>query len=171
MVKTLFSEVKEYKASSFLSMLFAFLEVLVDTLIPLQMARIIDFGISASNFNQVLYHGSWMLVLVLAGLLFGILAGKFSAKASTGFAYNLRDSMFSNIQTFSFGNIDKFSTGGLITRLTTDVTNIQNAYQMVIRICVRAPMNGICAIIMALIISPKITMVFLVAIAFLGCIQ
>ena len=170
MVKTLFSEVKEYKASSFLSMLFAFLEVLVDTLIPLQMARIIDFGISASNFNQVLYHGSWMLVLVLAGLLFGILAGKFSAKASTGFAYNLRDSMFSNIQTFSFGNIDKFSTGGLITRLTTDVTNIQNAYQMVIRICVRAPMNGICAIIMALIISPKITMVFLVAIAFLGCI-
>lgn len=170
MVKTLFSEVKEYKASSFLSMLFAFLEVLVDTLIPLQMARIIDFGISAGNFNQVLYHGSWMLVLVLAGLLFGILAGKFSAKASTGFAYNLRDSMFSNIQTFSFGNIDKFSTGGLITRLTTDVTNIQNAYQMVIRICVRAPMNGICAIIMALIISPKITMVFLVAIAFLGCI-
>lgn len=168
MLKTLMKQIKQYKKDSFLTMFFAMLEVFMEIAIPVLMASIIDDGIAKQNISHVYKYGIIMLLTALVSLTCGYLAGKFAAKASTGFACNLRDGMYSNIQTFSFANIDKYSTAGLVTRLTTDVTNVQNAYQMIIRMCIRAPFSLILALIMAISICPQISVVFLVAIIFLS---
>ena len=167
MLKTLIKQIKQYKKASFLTMFFAMLEVFMEIAIPILMASIIDDGIAKQNITHVYTYGIIMLLTAAISLTCGYLAGKFAAKASTGFACNLRDAMYSNIQTFSFSNIDKYSTAGLVTRLTTDVTNVQNAYQMIIRMCLRAPFSLILAMIMAVSICPQISVVFLIAIIFL----
>lgn len=167
MVKTLMKQIKEYKKDSLLTMLFAALEVVLEIMIPLLMASLIDKGIEAGNMSNVTKYGALMFVIALGTLSLGFLAGNHAAKASTGFAANLRDAMYTNIQTFSFSNIDKYSTAGLVTRLTTDVTNVQMAYQMIIRMCIRAPMSLICALTMAMMINFKLSMIFVVAIVFL----
>ena len=167
MLKTLMKQIKEYKKDSLLTMLFAALEVFMEILIPLLMASLIDKGIQAGNMSQVYKYGVFMFIIAIATLSLGFLAGNHAAKASTGFAANVREAMYINIQTFSFSNIDKYSTAGLVTRLTTDVTNIQMAYQMIIRMCIRAPLSLICALSMALMISPSLSTIFIVAIIFL----
>jgi ATP-binding cassette subfamily B protein len=167
MLKTLLAQVKQYKTVSLLTPLFAIMEVLVDTLIPLAIDALIDKGIDVRNIRAVYLYGGIMILLAILGLIFGILAGRYAALASSGFACNVRDATFSNIQTFSFSNIDKFSTASLVTRLTTDVTNLQNAYQMIIRMCIRAPFMLICSLIMACLISPSLSMVFVIAIVIL----
>ena len=170
MVKTILAQVKQYKKASILTPLFAALEVVMEITIPMMMASLIDKGINAGNINYVMKDGFLMVLMAGCSLTFGIIAGKQAAKASTGLACNLRESMYKNIQTFSFENIDKYSTAGLITRMTTDVTNVQNAYQMILRMCVRAPMTLICSLVMALIINRSLSMIFVVAIAFLAVI-
>lgn len=167
MIKTLLKQVKEYKKDSLLTILFAALEVVMEIIIPLLMAQLIDKGIEAKSMEQVMRYGFVMFIISIGTLLLGFLAGKYAAKASTGVAANIRDAMYTNIQTFSFANIDKYSTAGLVTRLTTDVTNVQNAYQMLIRTCIRAPMNLICALTMAFFINAKLSMIFVVAVVFL----
>ena len=167
MLKTLMKQIKEYKKDSLLTMLFAALEVFMEILIPLLMASLIDKGIQAGNMGQVYKYGAFMFIIAIATLSLGFLAGNHAAKASTGFAANVREAMYINIQTFSFSNIDKYSTAGLVTRLTTDVTNVQMAYQMIIRMCIRAPLSLICALSMALMISPSLSTIFIVAIIFL----
>ena len=167
MLKTLMKQIKEYKKDSLLTMLFAALEVFMEILIPLLMASLIDKGIQAGNMSQVYKYGVFMFIIAIATLSLGFLAGNHAAKASTGFAANVREAMYINIQTFSFSNIDKYSTAGLVTRLTTDVTNVQMAYQMIIRMCIRAPLSLICALSMALMISPSLSTIFIVAIIFL----
>ena len=167
MLKTLAARVRQYRRDSLLAPLFSMLEAVMETLIPLVMASVIDDGISVGNISNVYRYGVRMLLLAALALLFGILAGRFAARASTGFAANLRADMYRNIQTFSFSNIDKYSTAGLVTRLTTDVTNLQNAYQMILRMCVRAPVTLICAVVLAVSISPRLSSVFLVAMVFL----
>ncbi|WP_373219253.1 ABC transporter transmembrane domain-containing protein [Ruminococcus sp. 5_1_39BFAA] len=169
MIKTLFRQIGEYKRDSILTPVFTALEVLMEILIPFVTASIIDKGIEAGDMQKVCLYGTVMLLLAFLSLFFGIQAGRFGASASTGFACNLRDSMYENIQTFSFSNIDKFSTAGLVTRMTTDVTNLQNAYQMILRIAVRAPLMLICSMIMCFIINVQLSMVFLVALVFLSC--
>ncbi|MBQ2021605.1 MAG: ABC transporter ATP-binding protein [Peptococcaceae bacterium] len=168
MLSTLLGQIKEYKKDTILTPIFTALEVFMEVLIPFIIASLIDKGIEAGNMPNVLLYGGMMLVLAMLSLLFGVLAGRYAAKASSGFAYNLRNSMYENIQTFSFSNIDKFSTAGLITRMTTDVTNVQNAFQMIIRIAVRAPLMLICSVIMCCVISVELSSVFLVAVVFLG---
>lgn len=168
MLKTLVAEIKEYKKASILTPVFIVLEVILEILIPLLMAKIIDEGVEAGNLRYVYGMGAIMLGVALLSLLFGSIAGITAAKASTGFAKNLRKAMYGNIQTFSFSNIDKYSTPGLVTRLTTDVTNVQNSYQMLIRICVRAPIMLISAMVMAFSINARLACVFLGAIVFLG---
>ena len=168
MLSTLLGQIKEYKKDTILTPIFTALEVFMEVLIPFIIAPLIDKGIEAGNMQNVLLYGGMMLVLAMLSLLFGVLAGRYAAKASSGFAYNLRNSMYENIQTFSFSNIDKFSTAGLITRMTTDVTNVQNAFQMIIRIAVRAPLMLICSVIMCCVISVELSSVFLVAVVFLG---
>ena len=170
MLKTILAQVKQYKLPSVLSIVFAAAEVVMEVILPLLTAGIIDEGITAGNLSKVYLYGGLMILAALLSLTFGILAGKFAAEASTGVACNLRDAMYENIQTYSFANIDKFSTAGLVTRLTTDVTNVQNAYQMIIRICVRAPFTLVSALFMAMMVSVKISMIFVVAIIFLGCV-
>ena len=167
-LKTLLSQIKEYKKDTILTPIFTALEVFMEVLIPFIIASLIDKGIEAGSMQNVLLYGGLMLVMAMFSLLFGILAGKYAASASSGFAYNLRNSMYENIQTFSFSNIDKFSTAGLITRMTTDVTNVQNAFQMIIRIAVRAPLMLVCSVIMCCVISVELSSVFLVAVVFLG---
>ena len=167
MIKTLAAQIKQYKTASLLTPLFAIMEVIVDTLIPLAIDALIDKGIEPKDFHAICMYGGIMLLLAVFGLLFGILAGRYAAYASSGFACNVRDAMYSNIQTYSFANIDKFSTAGLVTRLTTDVTNLQNAYQMIIRMCIRAPFMLICSLIMAFTISRSLSMVFVIAILIL----
>lgn len=169
MLKTLLGQVKEFKKASILTPVFMILEVLMETLIPLVMASIIDKGVEAGNIGHIYRMGALMAVLALMGLFAGIMGGKYGALASTGFARNLRKAMYANIQTFSFSNIDKYSTAGLITRLTTDVTNLQNAYQMILRMCTRAPASLICAMSMAFFINAKLASVYLCAVIFLGC--
>ena len=149
MLKTLSARVGQYRKDSILAPLFTVLESVMETLIPLLMASIIDDGIEAGNVGHVYQFGLFMILAAAMALLFGVLAGRFAARASTGFACNLRADMYRNIQTFSFSNIDKYSTAGLITRLTTDVTNLQNAFQMILRMCVRAPVTMLCALVMA----------------------
>lgn len=168
MLKTLLAQVGQYKKASLLAPLFTGLEVLMEVLIPFVTASIIDKGIEAGNIRQVYLYGGIMLVMAFFSLAFGVLAGKYSARASSGFACNLRDSMYKNVQTFSFSNIDKYSTAGLVTRMTTDVTNLQNAYQMILRIAVRAPLMLICSMVMCFFISVRLSLIFLVAIVILA---
>ena len=167
MVKTLFKQIKQYKKDSLLTIFFVVVEVILEILIPLFMAHIIDDGISNRDINAVYKYGLIMFVIAIGTLSTGFLAGKYAAKASTGFAANLRDAMYTNIQSFSFSNIDKYSTAGLVTRLTTDVTNVQMAYQMIIRMCIRAPMNLICALTMAFMINGDLSLIFVGAMIFL----
>ena len=169
MIKTLAAHIKEYKAASIATPIFMILEVIMETAIPVLMASIIDKGVEAGNMKHIYTVGAMMVVVAAFGLLFGVLGGKYGAKASTGFARNLRKAMYENIQTFAFSNIDKLSTAGLVTRLTTDVTNVQNAYQMILRMCMRAPFSLICAMVMAFIINARLASVYLIAVIVLGC--
>ena len=169
MIKTLLAQVKEFKKASFLTPVFMILEVVVETLIPLVMADMIDHGVEAGNISYLYQRGAIMALLAVAGLVTGVLGGKYGAYASSGFARNLRKAMYTNIQTYSFSNIDKFSTASLITRLTTDVTNLQNAYQMILRMCTRAPASLICAMAMAFMINARVASIYLIAVIFLGC--
>ncbi len=168
MIKTLLSQVKEFKKSSFLAPIFGVLEVILEVLIPLMMASIIDDGLEKRDIKHVVVMGILMFAMAACSLACGVFAGKNAAYASTGLAKNLRQTMYETIQQYSFANIDKYSTAGLVTRLTTDVTNIQNAYQMVLRMCVRAPIMLICALFMAFTISGELSLVFVGAIIFLG---
>ena len=168
MLRTLFSQLKEYRTASLLSPLFTALEVIMEILIPFIIAELIDKGIEAGNIHEIYYYGVIMLIMAFFSLAFGVLAGRFVAKASSGFACNLREGMYANIQTFSFANIDKYSTAGLVTRMTTDVTNVQNAYQMVLRIAVRSPLMLICSLVMCFVISPQLSSIFFVAMVILA---
>lgn len=168
MIKTLAKCIGKYKKESIITPIFTAVEVFLEIFIPFITASIIDKGIQAGDMRKVGIYGGIMLVIAFLSLFCGIQAGKYAAAASTGFACNLREKMYENIQTFSFSNIDKFSTAGLVTRMTTDVTNVQNAYQMIIRIAVRAPLMMICSITMCVIISPRLSLIFFVALIFLG---
>lgn len=170
MIRTILQHVKEYKKASFATPIFMVLEVIMEMMIPYLMASIIDDGVNAGNMQHIYKVGAVMIVAAAMGLLFGILGGRYGAKASTGFAKNLREAMFNNIQTFSFASIDKFSTAGLITRLTTDVTFIQHAYQMILRMFVRSPISLICAMVMAFTINARLAKIYLVAVIILGVI-
>lgn len=168
MVITLLNQVKQYKRASLLTPLLTALEALMEVLIPLVTAGLIDQGIEAGNMEKVCLYGILMVTLAALSLLSGVMAGAFAAEASSGFASNLREGMYRNIQTFSFSNIDKYSTAGLVTRMTTDVTNVQNSYQMTLRIAVRAPLMLICSMMMCLLINPRLSLVFFAAILFLS---
>lgn len=168
MIKTLAKCIGKYKKELIITPIFTTVEVFLEILIPFITASIIDKGIQAGDMRKVGIYGGIMLIIAFLSLFCGIQAGKYGAAASTGFACNLREKMYENIQTFSFSNIDKFSTAGLVTRMTTDVTNVQNAYQMIIRSVVRAPLMMICSITMCVIISPRLSIIFLVALIFLG---
>ena len=167
MIKKLVSHLGEYKRAAILTPMFSALEAVMDILLPTIMAFIIDLGIEKGDMNAILKYGLLTFAVAAIALLLGILAGKYAAEASTGFAGNLRDAMYENIQHYSFSNIDKFSTAGLVTRMTTDVTNLQNAFQMMERMCVRAPVHLVFALIMAFSIGGPLTLIFVVAIAFL----
>ena len=171
MIKTLARQIKEYKRASLVTPIFMILEVAMEMVIPLLMASIIDDGVQAGDMKHIFVIGCYMILAAIVGLFAGVMGGKYGAKASTGFARNLREAMYENIQTFSFSNIDKFSTAGLVTRMTTDVTNVQNAYQMLLRMCFRAPVSLICAMLMAFLINAKVASIYLVAVIFLGVIM
>ncbi len=168
MLKVLGAQIKEFKKDSIMTPVFMILEVIMEMIIPLLMASIIDDGVNAGNMNHIYKVGAYMVVAAIIGLWAGMMGAKYGARASTGFARNLRKAMFENIQTFSFSNIDKYSTSSLITRLTTDVTNLQNAYQMLIRMAMRAPASMIIAMIMAFSINAKLASTYLIAVIFLG---
>lgn len=168
MIKTLAAHIKEYKKASIATPFFMILEVIMETLIPFLMATLVDDGINKGNINHVYRIGALMLVFAVIGLFAGLMGGKYGAKASAGFAKNLREDMYKNIQTFAFSNIDKFSTAGLVTRLTTDVTNVQNAYQMLLRMCMRAPVTIICAMTMSFYYNTKIASIYLIVVILLG---
>ena len=170
MIKTLARHVRGYVRESVLTPLFMILEVIMETIIPWLMSVMIDEGVNKGNMQQIIITGLWMLLCALIALFAGAMGGVYGAKASAGFAKNLRQAMFENIQSFSFANIDKYSTAGLVTRMTTDVTNLQNAYQMLLRICFRAPVNLIAAMTMTLVINVKLASVYLVAVAFLAIV-
>lgn len=170
MVKKILSYVKEYKAASVATPIWMVFEVIFETLIPLCMASIVDNGVNKHNMQHIQFMGLVMAGLAIGGLLSGFLGGIYGAKASTGLARNLRSAMFEKIQTYSFSNIDKFSTAGLVTRLTTDVTNVQNAYHMILRMCFRAPFSLIIAMIAAFVIEPKIASIYLAAVGLLGIV-
>ena len=170
MIKTLAKQIKEYKSASLVTPIFMILEVAMEMVIPLLMASIIDDGVQAGDMKHIFVIGCYMILAAIVGLFVGVMGGKYGAKASTGFARNLREAMYENIQTFSFSNIDKFSTAGLVTRMTTDVTNIQNAYQMLLRMCFRAPVSLICAMLMAFLINARVASIYLVAVVFLGIV-
>ena len=167
MIKKLVSHLGEYKAASIKTPLFAALEAVMDVLLPTIMAFIIDQGIEKGDMNAIIRYGLLTFLVAAIALVLGVLAGKYAAEASTGFAGNLRDAMYENIQHYSFSNIDKFSTAGLVTRMTTDVTNVQNAFQMILRMCVRAPVHLVFAMFMAVVIGGPLSLVFVVAVAFL----
>ena len=167
MIKKLVSYLGEYKAASIKTPLFAALEAIMDVLLPTIMAFIIDQGIEKGDMNAIIRYGLLTFLVAAIALVLGVLAGKYAAEASTGFAGNLRDAMYENIQHYSFSNIDKFSTAGLATRMTTDVTNVQNAFQMILRMCVRAPVHLVFAMFMAVVIGGPLSLVFVVAVAFL----
>ena len=167
MIKKLVSHLGEYKAASIKTPLFAALEAIMDVLLPTIMAFIIDQGIEKGDMNAIIRYGLLTFLVAAIALVLGVLAGKYAAEASAGFAGNLRDAMYENIQHYSFSNIDKFSTAGLVTRMTTDVTNVQNAFQMILRMCVRAPVHLVFAMFMAVVIGGPLSLVFVVAVAFL----
>ena len=168
MLKVLAKYIKEYKLASLLTIVFIIGEVIFELLIPYMMTFIIDKGVAINDFNAVIKYGSIMIVLAVLGLICGIAAGIYGANASAGFAKNLREGMFRNIQNFSFSNIDKFSSASLVTRLTTDITNVQNSYQMILRMLMRAPATLIFALIMTVSISKDMSVIFFVAIFFLA---
>ena len=168
MLKTLGKQIKAFKKETILTPICMFFEVVFEMLIPLLMASIIDNGVNAGNMTHIYKIGALMILAACGGMLFGLLGAKYGAKASTGFARNLRRTMFANIQNFSFENIDKYSTAGLVTRMTTDVSNLQNAFQMILRMCVRAPSSIIIAMAMTFVISPRLASIYLVAVIFLG---
>ena len=170
MLKTLGAQIKEYKWASIATPVFMLLEVAVDTIIPLLMASIIDNGVNMGDTRHIYIMGVWMIVAALFGLLTGCLGAKYGAKAAMGFGKNLRAAMFRNIQTFSFANIDRFSSASLVTRMTTDVTNIQNAYMMLFRMAMRAPASIICAMAMSFFISPRLATIYLIAVIVLGAL-
>lgn len=170
MLKTLGAQIKEYKWASIATPVFMLLEVAVDTIIPLLMASIIDNGVNMGDTRHIYIMGVWMIVAALFGLLTGCLGAKYGAKAAMGFGKNLRAAMFRNIQTFSFANIDRFSSASLVTRMTTDVTNIQNAYMMLLRMAMRAPASIICAMAMSFFISPRLATIYLIAVILLGAL-
>ena len=167
MIKKLVSHLGEYKRAAILTPLFSALEAIMDVLLPTIMAFIIDRGIEKGDMNAIVKYGLLTFGVAAVALALGVLAGKYAAKASTGFAGNLREAMYENIQHFSFSNIDKFSTAGLVTRMTTDVTNLQNAFQMIERMCVRAPVHLVFALVMSVIIGGPLSLVFVVAVVFL----
>lgn len=168
MIKKLLRSVREYKTASLLTPIFVTLEVIMEVLIPFFMSRIIDMGLEQNNLSYTVRLGVILIIAAIASLCFGALSGKYAATASAGFAKNLRHDMFHHVQDFSFSNIDKFSPASLVTRLTTDVTNVQNAYQMIIRVLIRGPLMLVFALIMAMGINMKLSMVFFFAIPFLG---
>ncbi|HJG86751.1 ABC transporter ATP-binding protein [Pseudoflavonifractor capillosus] len=168
MIKRLSACIQEYKRDTILTPIFVIFEVAFDVLIPMMMAQLIDKGIEAGSMENILLYGLLLVVMAVVALIFGALSGRFAAKASTGFSRNLRREMYRNVQKFSFSNIDKFSTGGIITRLTTDVTNVQMAFMMIIRIAVRCPIMLICAWALTFTISPKLALIFLVVIPILA---
>lgn len=170
MLKTLGAQIKEYKWASIATPVFMLLEVAVDTIIPLLMASIIDNGVNMGDTRHIYIMGVCMIVAALFGLLTGCLGAKYGAKAAMGFGKNLRAAMFRNIQTFSFANIDRFSSASLVTRMTTDVTNIQNAYMMLLRMAMRAPASIICAMAMSFFISPRLATIYLTAVIVLGAL-
>lgn len=170
MLKVLWSRIGKYKNATYISIFLVVAEAIFEILIPFMMSKILDKGVNAGNMGNVFFYGVVMVCLSAASLTCGVLCGRSAAYASSGFAANLREGMYKNIQTFSFSNIDKYSTAGLVTRLTTDVTNIQNSYQMMIRMMMRAPAMMIAAFVMTTIISPKIALIFLVAIIFLAVV-
>ena len=170
MIKTLAKQIKEFKRDSIMTPSFMILEVLMETLIPLLMGSIINEGIEAGNMTHIYLMGGAMLIAAVVGLYAGAMGGKYGARASTGFAKNLREAMYTNIQSFSFANIDKFSTAGLVTRLTTDVSNLQNAYQMILRMCIRAPFSLVIAMAASFFVSPRIASIYLIAVLILGTI-
>ena len=170
MIRTLAKEIKEFKAASIATPFYMVLEVLMEMIIPFLMASIIDKGVNAGDMQYIFKTGGFMIVFAVIGLLAGLAGGRYGAKASTGLARNLRETMFNNIQTFSFSNIDKYSTAGLVTRLTTDVNNVQMAYQMLLRMFVRAPFSMICAMAMAFYINARLASIYLVAVIILGVI-
>lgn len=170
MLKTLGAQIKEYKWASIATPVFMLLEVAVDTIIPLLMASIIDNGVNMGDTRHIYIMGVWMIVAALFGLLTGCLGAKYGAKAAMGFGKNLRAAMFRNIQTFSFANIDRFSSASLVTRMTTDVTNIQNAYMMLLRMAMRAPASIICAMAMSFFISTRLATIYLIAVIVLGAL-
>ncbi|MBS6943033.1 MAG: ABC transporter ATP-binding protein, partial [Clostridiales bacterium] len=161
-MKTIVKYIGQYKKDSILTPLFTALEVVMEVLLPFITAKIIDNGLQAGNMQAVYQYGIVMLVMAFFSLAFGALAGKYAASASAGVAANLREAIYSNIQTFSFSNIDKFSTAGLVTRMTTDITNVQNAYQMVLRIAVRAPLMLVSSMVMCFTINRDLSLIFLV---------
>ena len=163
MLKTLLKQVKQYKTASLLTPVFIMLEVVLDVLIPYVTAKLIDNGISAGHMPSVYKYGLIMLVMAFLSMMAAIMAGRYASYASSGFACNLRDAMYKNIQRFAFSDIDKYSTSGLVTRMTTDVTNLQNAYQQIIRTSVRAPFNLLSSIVMCFVISPQLSIIFIVA--------
>lgn len=170
MLKTLGAQIKEYKWASIATPVFMLLEVAVDTIIPLLMASIIDNGVNKGDTKHIYIMGVCMIVAALFGLLTGCLGAKYGAKAAMGFGKNLRAAMFRNIQTFSFANIDRFSSASLVTRMTTDVTNVQNAYMMLLRMAMRAPASIICAMAMSFFISPRLATIYLIAVIVLGAL-
>ena len=170
MIKTLGKQLKEFRKDSILTPCFMIIEVIMEMVIPLMMASIIDKGVNVGDIHHIYKMGVYMVVAAAIGLWAGIMGGKYGARASAGFARNLRKGMYENIQTFSFTNIDKFSTAGLVTRMTTDVTNIQNAYQMMLRMCIRALFSLICAMCMSFFISPRLASIYLCAVLILGSI-
>ena len=169
-MRTILAQLKQYKKDSILTPLFTALEVIMEVMLPFITALIIDEGIQEGNMRKVYTYGGVMIVMAFISLISGAMAGKYAASASSGLACNLRKGVYDKVQDFSFSNIDKFSTAGLVTRMTTDVTNIQNAYQMCIRVAVRAPLMLVCSMVMSFMISPRLSMIFLGAILFLACI-
>ena len=168
MLKKLSASIRQYKRQSLLAPLFVTFEVILEVLIPTIMAYLIDNGINKGDMNVIAKTGLILVVTCIISLICGILSGKFAAEASTGFAANLRKDMFYNVQNFSFENIDKFSTSSIVTRLTTDITNIQNAYQMVVRVAVRSPIMLVFSLVMSFMLNPKLALVFIIAIPILG---
>ena len=170
MIRSLISEIKEFKKPSILASLFMVFEVMFEISIPFVMASLLDQGVQQRNMNNILFYGGLMLVCAFLSLFCGMQSARYGAYASAGFAKNLRQAIFKKVQTFSFENIDQFSSGGLVTRMMTDVTNVQNAYQMVIRICVRAPLNLIFAIVACFLINPEMAMIFVYVTIFLAAV-
>lgn len=168
MLKTLYKSLREHKKASWLTILLSILEVVFEIIIPLSMSNLIDFGIELGNMNEVLKYGAALLIFAILQLLTGVFAAHIGAKASVGFAANLRQDMYDNVQTFSFSNIDKFSTASIVTRLTTDVTNIQNAYQMLLRMAIRGPVMLIFSMIVSFRINQEISFIFLMVIPVLA---